>query len=105
MKEIYELQADICKTLANAKRLEIISILGEGELAVGELAERMGLRLANLSQHLSIMKAKGILDTQRKGVYIYYRLSNPKVTKACNLMKDVLMEQMETQIAISKRAK
>ena len=105
MKELFELQADICKTLAKAKRLEIISLLGEGELPVGEIAERMGVRLANLSQHLSIMKAKGILEARRDGVHIYYRLSNPKVTKACALMKEVLIEQMEAQAAISKRGK
>jgi ArsR family transcriptional regulator len=105
MKEIFELQADICKTMANAKRLEIISLLGEGELPVGEIAEKMEVRLSNLSQHLAIMKAKGILEARRDGVHIYYRLSNPKVTRACTLMKEVLMEQMEARAAISKRGK
>ena len=104
-KEIFELQASICQTMGNAKRLEIINILGEKELTVGDIAEKMGVRMANLSQHLSIMKSKGILLSRRDGVNIYYRISNPKVVKACSLMKEVMMEQMETQRRFSKKIK
>lgn len=101
-KEIFELQAGVCQMLANAKRLEIIGILGEEELSVGEIAEKMDLRMANISQHLSIMKSKGILLSRRDGVNIYYRISNPKVVTACNLMKEVLMERLETQRRFAK---
>lgn len=104
-KEIFELQASICQTMGNAKRLEIINILGEKELTVGDIAEKIGVRMANLSQHLSIMKSKGILLSRRDGVNIYYRISNPKVVKACSLMKEVMMEQMETQRRFSKKIK
>ena len=104
-KEIFELQASICQTMGNAKRLEIINILGESELTVGDIAEKMGVRMANLSQHLSIMKSKGILLSRRDGVNIYYRISNPKVVQACSLMTEVLMEQMETQRRFSKKIK
>ena len=102
-KEIFELQAGICQTMANAKRLEIISILGNGELAVGVLAERMDVKVSNLSQHLSIMKNKGILISRRDGVHIYYRISNPKVIKACSLMKEVMTELLHDQGKLSKR--
>jgi ArsR family transcriptional regulator len=101
-KEVFELQAGICQTLANAKRLEIISILGDGELAVGILAEKMDVKVSNLSQHLSIMKNKGILISRRDGVHIYYRISNPKVIKACCLMKEVMTELLEAQGKLSK---
>ena len=102
-KRIFELQANICQTMANAKRLEIISILCDREVSVGEIAEKMDIRTANLSQHLSIMKAKGILTSRRDGVHIYYRIANPKVVKACNLMKEILIEQMEAQTILSKK--
>lgn len=101
-KEVFELQASICQTMANAKRLEIISILGERELAVGELADKMEVKISNLSQHLSIMKNKGILTSRRDGVHIYYRISNPKVIKACCLMKEVMTELLEAQGKLSK---
>lgn len=101
-KEVFELQASICQTMANAKRLEIISILGERELAVGDLADKMDVKISNLSQHLSIMKNKGILISRRDGVHIYYRIANPKVIKACGLMKEVMTELLEAQGRLSR---
>ena len=100
-KEIYELHASICQVMANSKRLEIINILGNKEMTVGEIAEKMEIRMANLSQHLSIMKAKGILKSRREGVNIYYRISNPKVVQACRLMCEVLMEQLKEKGKLS----
>lgn len=102
-KEIFEIQAEICKTLANAKRLEIINTLCSRELTVGEIADKMDIRTANLSQHLSIMKAKGILSSRRDGVHIYYSITNPKVVQACSLMKEVMAEQMEAKGKLSEK--
>ncbi len=100
-KEIYEIHASICQVMANAKRLEIISTLGNREMIVGELAEKMDIRMANLSQHLSIMKAKGILKSRRDGVNIYYRIAYPKVVQACKLMREVMMEQIREKGRLS----
>ncbi|MEK6584582.1 MAG: metalloregulator ArsR/SmtB family transcription factor [Nitrospirota bacterium] len=100
-KEIYEMHASICQIMANAKRLEIISILGNRELIVGDIAEKMEIRMSNLSQHLSIMKAKGILKSRRDGVNIHYRIANPKVVQACKLMREVMMEQMREKGRLS----
>ncbi|MBI5755900.1 MAG: helix-turn-helix transcriptional regulator [Nitrospirae bacterium] len=100
-KEIFELHASICQIMANAKRLEIISILGNKEMTVGEIADKMDIRMANLSQHLSIMKAKGILKSRREGVSIYYHITNPKVVQACKLMREVMMEQLKEKGKLS----
>lgn len=93
-KSLYELQADICKTLASPKRLEIISALKGGEKSVSELVELLGVPKANVSQHLAVMRNKGILKSRREGVNIYYSIGNEKVIMACNLMKEVLTEQL-----------
>jgi DNA-binding transcriptional ArsR family regulator len=94
-KTLFELQADVCKTLASPKRLEIISVLKEGEKSVGELVEILGVPKANVSQHLSVMRHKGILQSRREGVNIYYSITNQKVVEACTLMRDVLTEQLK----------
>lgn len=94
-KTLFELQADVCKTLASPKRLEIISVLKEGEKSVGELVELLGVPKANVSQHLSVMRHKGILQSRRDGVNIYYSITNPKVVEACTLMREVLTEQLQ----------
>ena len=92
-KSIFEMQAEICKTLTNPKRIEILNTLKDEEKTVTELIEVLGASKANVSQHLAVMRHKGILATRRKGVNIYYRVSNPKVIAACTLMKEVLFEQ------------
>lgn len=93
-KCIFEMQAEVCKTLTNPKRLEIIHALKEGEKNVSELVEILDIPKANVSQHLSVMKKMGILKSRREGVNIYYSISNPKVIEACNLMREVLTEQL-----------
>ncbi len=91
-KSLYELQAEICKILASPKRIEIIAALKEGEKTVTELVDILETPKANVSQHLSVMRLKGILKSRRDGVNIYYSIANPKVVKACALMNEVLAE-------------
>ncbi len=102
-KEIYEIHASICQCLANPKRLEVINALKDGEMAATPIASRLGIGKANLSQHLSIMRDKGILKSRRDGVNIYYALANPKVKKACDLMREVLFEHLREQGRLGKR--
>jgi ArsR family transcriptional regulator len=94
-KTLFELQSDVCKTLASPKRLEIINALKDGEKTVSELVEILGVPKANVSQHLAVMRNKGILKSRRDGVSIHYRIANPKVVQACVLMREVLTEQMK----------
>lgn len=94
-KTLFELQSEVCKTLASSKRIEIISALKNGEKSVGELVAILGVPKANVSQHLAVMRHKGILKSRREGTNIYYSVSNAKVVQACTLMKEVLMEQMQ----------
>lgn len=94
-KTLFELQSEVCKTLASPKRLEILNALKEGEKTVTELVDILGVPKANVSQHLAVMRHKGILETRREGVNIFYRVANPKVIQACILMREVLTEQMQ----------
>jgi ArsR family transcriptional regulator len=95
MKHIYELHADVCKTLANSKRIEILNLLRSGEKSVSRLLEETGLLKANLSQHLSLMRQRGMVKARKEGLSVYYRIANPKIVRACDLMREVLFEQME----------
>jgi len=92
-KNIFKLHAEVCKTLANPKRLEILNILRDQEMTVGEIVKQMKISKANVSQHLAIMRTAGILDAERQGVNIVYRIGNQKVIRACDLMREVLMER------------
>lgn len=101
--EIFQLHADVCKTLANPKRLEILNCLRESEMTVNDISKNVGARKANISQHLAIMRLKGILSSRRDGSHIFYRVSNPKVIKACDLMREVLFENLSKNEKIFKR--
>jgi len=95
MKEIYSLHAEMCKVFSNPIRLEILNLLRDKEMSVTELINTSKLSQANISQHLSIMKSKGIVISKRDGKMIYYRLSNPKIIKAFDIIKEVLTERLE----------
>ncbi len=94
MQDLFALHADICKTLGTPARLRIIGALREGELTVGEIARTVGARKANVSQHLAVMRHRGIVQARRQGLNIYYRLTSPKIVQACELMREVLLEQV-----------
>ncbi|MBI5651027.1 MAG: winged helix-turn-helix transcriptional regulator [Chloroflexi bacterium] len=92
-KLIFQRHAEVCQTLANPVRLEILSLLRAGEKGVGELAELAELSQANVSQHLSNLRSKGLVSTRREGTHIYYCIANPKIIRACDLIREVLVEQ------------
>ncbi|MEW5985248.1 MAG: metalloregulator ArsR/SmtB family transcription factor [Chloroflexota bacterium] len=102
-RQLYELHASICQALANPKRLEVIDRLRDGEKSVTELAEALQIGQANLSQHLTVMRQKGIVRSRREGLNIYYRLSSPKIITACDLMRQVLLEHLEAGIELARR--
>jgi DNA-binding transcriptional ArsR family regulator len=92
-QQLFELQEDTLKVIANQKRLEIIQLLNNRELSVNEMVEMLGIRQANLSQHLSLLREAKIVTPRRDGVTIHYSLTNPKVARACSLIKEFLKEQ------------
>jgi DNA-binding transcriptional ArsR family regulator len=101
-RNLYQLHASICHTLAHPKRLEIIDRLRVGELSVTELVDALEISQANLSQHLSVMRQRGIVTTRREGLKVFYRLSNSKITQACDLMRQVLLENLVSDVALAR---
>lgn len=71
--------AEVAKALGHGHRLEILELLAQGERSVEALAERVGLPVANASQHLRIMRQVGLLASRRDGKRIFYRLSDASV--------------------------
>ncbi len=102
-KKIYEMHAEICKVFTNPKRLEIISLLRDGEKTVNELTELAGVPQANVSQHLTVLRQNNVVTTRRNGANIYYKIANPKILQACDLMREVLLEQLKENEKLVKR--
>jgi len=101
-RELYTLHASICQTLSHPKRLEVIDRLRVDEMSVTDLAEALEISQPNLSQHLTLMRQKGIVITRREGLNVYYRLASPKIVKACDLMREVLVEHLEAGAALAR---
>ncbi len=94
MNEITVLQAEILRTLANPRRLEILHRLADGPCEVGRLAELLGVSQPNVSQHLAVLRTSGLVDADRDGREVRYRLTDPDVMVACAIMRDVLERRL-----------
>src|SRR3990172_2629647 len=91
---IYNMQSEISKTLANPIRLAILHSLRDGEKSVNELTDILGISQSNLSQHLALMRQKSILKTRKQGTSIFYSVTNPKINQACDMVREVLLDQL-----------
>ncbi|MFQ6124872.1 MAG: ArsR/SmtB family transcription factor [Candidatus Heimdallarchaeota archaeon] len=103
-KKIFKLHAELCKTLANPTRLEILSLLREGERSVSELTALTGVRQATISQHLAVLRQRRVVSTKKEGTNIFYKIAHPKMVEACDLIREVLFEQMAEMEKLAKEA-
>ncbi|HEX7068904.1 MAG TPA: metalloregulator ArsR/SmtB family transcription factor [Candidatus Limnocylindria bacterium] len=94
MDEITILQAETLKTLASPRRLEILHALAEGPIEVGRLARVIGASQPNVSQHLAVLRGAGIVEAERDGREVRYRLADPAVMVACGVMRAVLERRL-----------
>jgi ArsR family transcriptional regulator len=78
-----EEQAEIHHILSNPSRLLILRILERQEVSVGELADKIGATLQNTSQHLRLMKDKGVVEARREGQTIFYQVADSEIGRTC----------------------
>ena len=99
--EILRLQADLCKSLADPRRLRVIQELRGGERAVSELASILELKQSNTSQHLAVLRRIGVIVPRKEGNTVYYRLAHAKIAEACDLVHEVIAEQLRRSQTLS----
>lgn len=88
--ELNQLHASVCKGLADPKRLLIINVLRDGEMSVGEICEALELPQANVSQHLAIMRERGLVNARKDGQFVFYSLTTMKIVEAVDLLRQVM---------------
>lgn len=93
---VYGELARITKSMANAHRLEIIELLAQGEFSVEQVATQTHLSIASASQHLQVLKLAHLVEINRQGNFIYYRLANNNVFKAWKALRDLGVERITT---------
>lgn len=91
--KIFELQAELLKSLAHPRRLEIVQLLRGQELNVTDIYEMLDLPQANISQHLMILRDMGVVNARRDGKQIFYALAHPKIIAGCDALREMLIDQ------------
>jgi rhodanese-related sulfurtransferase/predicted transcriptional regulator len=94
--KVYSELAKITKSLANPHRLEIIELLAQGEFSVEQIASQTNLSIANASQHLQVLKVAQLVEINRQGNFIFYRLSNSNVFKVWKALRELGVERIAT---------
>lgn len=81
--------AKAIKAIAHPLRLKVLCLLGDEEMTVQDIVERCGTSQSNISQHLAILRDKGILSTRKEANFVFYHINDPRTLKLVGLMRDV----------------
>jgi DNA-binding transcriptional ArsR family regulator len=81
--------AAIGRALADPKRLCVLEALSGGERSVSELSRDAGCQVPNMSQHLAVLRSAGLVSSRREGNTIFYRLADPRVLEAYQLIQRI----------------
>ena len=81
--------AAVARAMADPKRLCVLERLAEGERSVGDLSRDVGCQVPNMSQHLAVLRAAGLVATRRDGSTVFYRLADERVLEAYRLLQQV----------------
>jgi len=98
-RELYQLHASVCKGLADPKRLLILNALRNGELSVTEICDEVAFAQANVSQHLAVLRDRGLVSARKEGQYVYYSVASPKIIEALDLLREVMTEQAASPVS------
>lgn len=96
-RSFFDIQAEFCKAMGNATRLEIMHTLRARAMTVSELMERTGCTQSAVSRHLAVLRSVGVVTGDRHGNEIFYQLTDEKISEVCDLVRAVLVEQTEKQ--------
>ena len=97
----YEARARIIKAMAHPSRLFIVDELSRGERCVCELTEMIGVDMSTVSRHLSILKNAGIVDDDKRGSTVYYRLKVPCVLEFVKCVESVMQSNIRQQKSLA----
>ncbi|HEX7319129.1 MAG TPA: metalloregulator ArsR/SmtB family transcription factor [bacterium] len=95
MKHRRDLQAEIANALAHPLRIKILEKLRGGPCCVCRIIPHVGAEQSNVSHHLSILKNAGIVRSQKKGMEVWYEVSDRRIFKILDLINELLAGQMQ----------
>jgi ArsR family transcriptional regulator len=93
-------KAEVFRVLAHPTRIHVVECLREGELPVGAILERIAVEPANLSQHLSVLRSKGLVSTRKEGNQVFYSLRDPLLIEVLDTMRRYFQAHLEEALAM-----
>jgi ArsR family transcriptional regulator len=99
-QELDELVASMCKALNDPKRLLLLYALRNGRYTVSELCELIEAPQSNTSQHLAVLRDRGLVEAERQGNNVVYSLRHPKVIEAIDILRSVMSDELVRQTAL-----
>lgn len=90
---IFDIQARLCSSMASPIRLAILHNLRGGPKCISELAEILKQSQSTISRHLAVLRSVGVVLADHQRQSVYYRVANPKLLGACDLMREALEEK------------
>ncbi len=94
-EKIHDMHAGLCKMLSHPTRLKILKQLEEEKKTVNEIAEIVETSQPTTSQHLGELKKRGLVKAERNGNNTFYSITYPKILDACEIIREVLFEQLK----------
>ncbi|HZT66504.1 MAG TPA: metalloregulator ArsR/SmtB family transcription factor [Acidimicrobiales bacterium] len=99
-EELEDLTVGVCRALSDPKRLMLLYALKDAPRSVGELADLLEVSQSNVSQHLGLLRDRGLVDTKRDANRIIYTLRYPRVVKAIDLLRTIMNDELDRRQAI-----
>ncbi len=93
-------KADIFQALAHPTRIAIIELLGCGELSAGELIEKLGMEQANVSQHLTVLRSKGLVVNRKAGNQVFYSVRDRIINQVLALMRRYFQKHLKEALEL-----
>lgn len=99
--QLFQLQEEVLKTIANKKRLEILQLLGSRELTVNEMVAMLGISQANVSQHLAVLRRVKVVASHKEGMHVYYRVADSRVVDIITTLRTFLRDHYREDASIA----
>lgn len=99
-EELRRFKADIFQALAHPTRIAILESLASGEISAGVLIEKLGMEQANVSQHLSVLRAKQLVSNRKVGNQVFYSIRDPIIMKVLDLMRTYFHTHLKEALAM-----
>ena len=92
---VYRLKAELFRALGHPARIRLLEVLGTGERTVGELQEVLELDSSGVSQHLTVLRRQGLLESRKVGTTVRCRIKDPRALRLLAIARELLMANLE----------